>query len=83
MRFQKYNPELKARALKNREQRQQQFDDFASQLKEYSKSDRHIWDVAKAHAAEMKEQTMQEQRAAKVEAARRKEEIRQQALSGK
>lgn len=36
----RYNPELLKRSLENREQKQQEFDDFVTKLKEYSKSDK-------------------------------------------
>jgi hypothetical protein len=38
--FQKYNPELQRRSLQNRYERQKEFDDFVTKLKEYSKSNR-------------------------------------------
>lgn len=38
--FQKYNPELQKRSLERRVERQQEFDDFVTKLKEYSKSDK-------------------------------------------
>jgi hypothetical protein len=38
--FQKYNPELQKRSLERRVERQQEFDDFVTRLKEYSKSDK-------------------------------------------
>jgi len=44
--FKKYNPDLQKRSLENRHQKQQDFDDFVHKLKQYSKSDRPIWDVA-------------------------------------
>ncbi|KAL2198510.1 hypothetical protein P885DRAFT_32967 [Corynascus similis CBS 632.67] len=43
--FQRYNPELKKRSLERRVERQQEFDDFVTKLKEYSKSDKPIWTV--------------------------------------
>ncbi|GAB1311671.1 Assembly factor cbp4 [Madurella fahalii] len=43
--FQKYNPELQKRSLERRYERQKEFDDFVSKLKEYSKSDKPIWAV--------------------------------------
>ncbi|EXM09208.1 hypothetical protein FOIG_02123 [Fusarium odoratissimum NRRL 54006] len=36
----RYNPELRKKSLENREERQQEFDDFVTRLKEYSKSDK-------------------------------------------
>ena len=38
--FQKYSPELKRKSLERRVEREQEFDDFVTKLKEYSKSDR-------------------------------------------
>jgi len=38
--FQRYNPELQKRSLERRFERQQEFDDFVTKLKEYSKSDK-------------------------------------------
>ncbi|KAM5346893.1 hypothetical protein ACJ41O_009898 [Fusarium nematophilum] len=36
----RYNPELRKKSLENREEKQQEFDDFVTRLKEYSKSDK-------------------------------------------
>ncbi|KAJ4416047.1 Assembly factor cbp4 [Gnomoniopsis sp. IMI 355080] len=49
--FKKYNPDLQKKSLENRNQKQQEFDEFVSKLKEYSKSDKPIW-VVQAEAAE-------------------------------
>jgi len=38
--FLRYNPELQKRSLENRQQKQQDFDDFVTRLKVYSKSDK-------------------------------------------
>ncbi|XDG07387.1 hypothetical protein ABKA04_007002 [Annulohypoxylon sp. FPYF3050] len=38
--FKKYNPDLQKKSLERRYERQKEFDDFVTQLKEYSKSDR-------------------------------------------
>lgn len=38
--FKKYNPDLQKKSLANRHEKQQEFDDFVSKLKEYSKSDK-------------------------------------------
>ncbi|WEW61441.1 Assembly factor cbp4 [Emydomyces testavorans] len=44
---QRFNPDLQKRNLETRAQRQKEFNDFVTQLKEYSKSDKPIWVVAK------------------------------------
>jgi hypothetical protein len=36
----RYNPELLKKSLENREEKQQEFDDFVTRLKAYSKSDK-------------------------------------------
>ena len=36
----RYNPDLQKRSIEGREERQQEFNDFVSRLKEYSKSDK-------------------------------------------
>lgn len=36
-----YNPELQKKSLERRYERQQDFDDFVTQLKEHSRSDKH------------------------------------------
>ncbi|KAI2634880.1 CBP4-domain-containing protein [Hypomontagnella submonticulosa] len=38
--FKKYNPELQKKSLERRYEKQKDFDDFVTQLKEYSKSDK-------------------------------------------
>ncbi|KAK4068638.1 uncharacterized protein Triagg1_7286 [Trichoderma aggressivum f. europaeum] len=41
----RYNPELLKRSLEGREERQQEFDQFVTRLKEYSKSDKPSWSI--------------------------------------
>jgi len=36
----RYNPDLKKKSMERRHERQQEFDDFVTKLKEYSKSDK-------------------------------------------
>lgn len=38
--FERYNPELQKRSLEGRYERQKNFDDFVTKLKEFSKSDK-------------------------------------------
>lgn len=38
--FKKYNPDLQKRSLETRQERQKEYDDFVTKLKEYSKSDK-------------------------------------------
>lgn len=39
--FKRYSPELQKKSLERRHERQQEFDDFVNQLKDFSKSDKH------------------------------------------
>lgn len=39
--FKRYNPELQKRSLENRGKREQEFDDFVTNMKEAAKSDKH------------------------------------------
>ncbi|OBT64100.1 hypothetical protein VE03_06267 [Pseudogymnoascus sp. 23342-1-I1] len=52
--FARYNPELQRRSLENREQKQEEFDNFVRRLKEYSKSDKPIWEAAAEMEAKKK-----------------------------
>ncbi|KAK1833186.1 hypothetical protein QBC39DRAFT_347084 [Podospora conica] len=54
----KYNPDLQRRSREGRYERQKEFDDFVTKLKEYSKSDKPIWvvqeEVRQAEIAKIK-----------------------------
>ncbi|EFQ29573.1 assembly factor cbp-4 [Colletotrichum graminicola] len=63
--FKRYNPELQARSLANREKTQAEFDQFVTKLKEYSKSDKPIWVV--------RDEDIERQRLARAEEQRRRE----------
>ncbi|EAS27479.3 assembly factor CBP4 [Coccidioides immitis RS] len=67
--FQRFNPELQKRNLANRDKRQQEFDEFVTKLKEYSKSDKPIWVVAKEAEELQKKQQREAALAAKKAAA--------------
>ncbi|KAK7513738.1 hypothetical protein IWZ03DRAFT_416585 [Phyllosticta citriasiana] len=56
--FKRYNPELQKRSLEKREMREQEFDNFVNKLKDWSKSDKPIWEAA----SEINAQRVQEQR---------------------
>lgn len=43
--FKRYSPELQKKSLERRHERQQEFDDFVNQLKDFSKSDKHSTSV--------------------------------------
>ncbi|KAF2499535.1 CBP4-domain-containing protein [Lophium mytilinum] len=81
--FLRYNPELQKRSLENRREKQEDFDQFVNNLKEYSKSDKPIWAVQKEvdeqnrRTAAAKLRNDQSELAA--EAERRRQEIRSSA----
>ncbi|KAF2745818.1 CBP4-domain-containing protein [Sporormia fimetaria CBS 119925] len=81
--FKRYNPELQKRALETREARQQEFDDFVSQLKEASKSDKPIWfaqkEIQQRLANEKTQRLREEQAQQQAEAEKRRAEIRSSA----
>ena len=60
--FQKFSPELQKRNLEMREQRQADYEDFVSKLKEYSKSDKPIWQAAEEAMQRERERVRREQR---------------------
>ncbi|KAL2127951.1 hypothetical protein VTI74DRAFT_9928 [Chaetomium olivicolor] len=78
--FQKYNPELQKRSLERRVERQQEFDDFVTKLKEYSKSDKPIWVVqAEAEKERAKQASVAEAVKLAEEVKARREAIRKEA----
>ncbi|KAK2075255.1 hypothetical protein P8C59_009398 [Phyllachora maydis] len=58
--FKKYNPDLQRKSLERRHERQQEFDDFVTKLKEYSKSDKPIWTVQAEEAAKARQAKIEE-----------------------
>ncbi|PMD33244.1 CBP4-domain-containing protein [Hyaloscypha variabilis F] len=74
--FLKYNPDLQKRSLANRVGRQQDFDDFVGKLKEYSKSDKPIWEAAAIAEKQSRDGKILEQVRLSEEIEARKKEIR-------
>ncbi|PSS21861.1 hypothetical protein M430DRAFT_33937 [Amorphotheca resinae ATCC 22711] len=74
--FQKYNPDLQRRSLQNRYERQKEFDDFVTKLKEYSKSNRPIWEEAAIAERKAKEGKIEEEMKLMEEIRARKEEMK-------
>ncbi|KAH8661949.1 assembly factor cbp-4 [Xylariales sp. PMI_506] len=77
--FQRYNPELQKKSLERRYERQKEFDDFVTQLKEYSKSDKPIWVVQEEAIRKARETKLQQDIKDAEEAKARKEAIRKEA----
>ncbi|KAI9804976.1 MAG: assembly factor cbp4 [Piccolia ochrophora] len=75
--FQRYTPERQKRVIETRGQREQDFDDFVTKLKEYSKSEKPIWVVAKEEEKRKKAEYLSQQRQAQQdETAKQKAEIK-------
>ncbi|KAJ8124269.1 hypothetical protein O1611_g9372 [Lasiodiplodia mahajangana] len=58
--FKRYNPELQKRSLEGRYERQKEFDDFVTRLKEYSKSDKPIWTVQEEAIRQHKQESLRQ-----------------------
>ncbi|KAF2201349.1 CBP4-domain-containing protein [Delitschia confertaspora ATCC 74209] len=78
--FKKYNPDLQKRALETRQARQEEFEEFVTQLKEYSKSDKPIWavqkEVERRNAEARTKKLREEQASVAAEIEKRRDEIR-------
>ncbi|KAI9817464.1 MAG: assembly factor cbp4 [Pycnora praestabilis] len=81
--FKRYNPDLQRRSLENRQGRQQDFDNFVGKLKEYSKSDKPIWEAAAIDEANQKATYAEEQRRIAEDIQKRRDEIKRHSISGK
>ncbi|KAL8749072.1 MAG: hypothetical protein Q9184_006946, partial [Pyrenodesmia sp. 2 TL-2023] len=79
----RYNPELQKRSLENRKERQQDFNSFVTKLKEYSRSDKPIWEVAAEDEARTKASAAEEQQRLAAEMQKRRDEIKRLSISGK
>ncbi|KAF4496557.1 ubiquinol--cytochrome-c reductase assembly factor [Fusarium agapanthi] len=75
----RYNPELRKKSLENREERQQEFDDFVTRLKEYSKSDKPIWIVVKEEEERKRKAAAAAAKASQKDVDTRREEMRREA----
>ncbi|KAI9823471.1 MAG: assembly factor cbp4 [Thelocarpon impressellum] len=78
--FKRYNPELQKRSLENRQGTQEDFDRFVGKLKEYSKSDKPIWEAAAQDEARMRARGLQDQTRVRDEVERRREEIKRHSM---
>ena len=54
--FKRFNPELQKHNLEMRDQRKRNYEEFVTQLREYSKSDKPIWEVAAEAQAKARQQ---------------------------
>ncbi|KAI1334694.1 CBP4-domain-containing protein [Xylariaceae sp. FL0016] len=76
--FKRYNPELQRKSLERRYEKQKDFDDFVSQLKDYAKDDRPIWMVQEEAARKRKEEMLRQDFLNAEEAKARKEALRRE-----
>ncbi|KAJ5889570.1 hypothetical protein N7504_010380 [Penicillium tannophilum] len=76
----RYNPELQKRSAEQGERRAQEFDDYVTKLKEWSKSDKSIWYAAQEEL-DQKRAMIEAQRAKSKEEDRiQREEMRKEML---
>jgi hypothetical protein len=74
----KYNPDLLRKSIENRESRQEEFNHFVTKLKEYSKSDKPIWVVAKEAEERDRQQAIAGAKSKQVEAEARRQQLRKE-----
>ncbi|KAI1736288.1 CBP4-domain-containing protein [Xylaria scruposa] len=77
--FKRYNPELQKKSLERRYEKQKDFDDFVTRLKEYSKSDKPIWTVQEEAARKYKEESLRQDFQNATDAKARQEAMRREA----
>ncbi|PHH80562.1 hypothetical protein CDD82_1667 [Ophiocordyceps australis] len=75
----RYNPDLRKRSLETRDEREQEFDEFVTRLKEYSKSDKPIWIVVKEDEERRKKTALEAAKAQQRAADAQRDEMRREA----
>ncbi|KAF7513581.1 hypothetical protein GJ744_008875 [Endocarpon pusillum] len=78
--FNRFSPELQASNLANRARRQRDYEDFLGKLKEYSKSDKPIWEAAADAQRKEREELIRRTGVEEAEKERRREELRREAV---
>ena len=81
--FKRFSPELQRHNLEKRAQRQADYEDFVGKLKEYSKSDKPIWEAAEEARLKAKAEILRRQEEERGEEERVREEVRREAMVGK
>ncbi|KAI1478282.1 hypothetical protein K445DRAFT_350057 [Daldinia sp. EC12] len=76
--FKKYNPELQKKSLERRYEKQKEFDDFVTQLKEYSKSEKPIWMAQEEAVRKRREEALRQEFLSAEEVKARKEALRKE-----
>ncbi|KAI8945820.1 CBP4-domain-containing protein [Xylaria longipes] len=77
--FKRYNPELQKKSLERRYEKQKDFDDFVTRLKEYSKSDKPIWTVQEEAAQKYREESLRQDYQNATDTKARQEAMRREA----
>ena len=80
--FKRFSPELQKHNLENRDRRQRDYEDFVSKLKEYSKSDKPIWEAAAEAQEKARQDILRRQVEDKGAEERMREEMRREMKRG-
>ncbi|XWX02097.1 hypothetical protein V2A60_010129 [Cordyceps javanica] len=75
----RYNPDLLRKSIEGRADREAEFNEFVTKLKQYSKSDKPIWAVIKEEEENQKRQEIKSTRELAREAEARREAMRKEA----
>ncbi|OAA75402.1 cbp4 [Akanthomyces lecanii RCEF 1005] len=75
----RYNPDLLKKSIEGRAEREAEFNNFVTKLKEYSKSDKPIWTVIQEEEENRKRQEARSTRELAREAEARREAMRKEA----
>ncbi|KAJ5595449.1 uncharacterized protein N7459_001657 [Penicillium hispanicum] len=79
----RYNPDLQKRSAEQGQQRAQEFDDYVTKLKEWSKSDKSIWFAAQEELDKKRAAAEAQRVKAKEESRVQREEMRKEMLGEK
>ena len=75
--FKRFSPDLQKRNLEARERRTAEYLDFAGKMKEYSKSDKPIWEAAEEAQRKKRAEIMEADRLSRAEQERVRLEMRE------
>lgn len=81
--FKRFNPDLQKRNLEMREEREKNYLDFASKMKEYSKSDKPIWLVEQEANKKAREDIYRREADERKEKERVKAEMKAEAMASR
>ncbi|KAF7715066.1 Uncharacterized protein PECH_003536 [Penicillium ucsense] len=79
----RYNPDLQKRSAEQGDRKAQEFDDYVTKLKEWSKSDKSIWYAAQEEQEREKAQREAQRARQKEEARIQRDEMRKELLGDK